>query len=94
MRMLSFCLLLLWQAGFLAVVIVTARQYCSTLGNEVRLDPISDLSWVPKRDGCVSLWDTACVKVAEHLSQPVLSCSLIRNAEKASAAAFAHSIYS
>ena len=68
------------------------RQYWSTLGNEVRLDPVSDLASVPRSGVCGTLrmlrWQSTC-----H-SLYFLATLAGTLSEKAFAAAFALSVCS
>lgn len=55
----SFSFLLSWQAG----VVSSSKKKKKSLihfGNEVGLDPVSDLSWVPK-DMAVLICGTLCM---------------------------------
>ena len=74
MRVLSFAFLLSWQAG---AVSSSKKKSLVHFGNEVGLDPVSDLG--AQRHGCAYLWDAMHVTVVEHLLWRVLSCNLSRN---------------
>lgn len=77
--MLSFALLLSWQAGSLAAENSLCWAILIHFGEWSKIRPHFRLALGAQRGAWEYLWDTEHVKVAEHLPWPVLSCNFSRN---------------